>query len=105
MTTTSNTHAMHRTLAGKVAIVTGSTSGIGLGVARAFAAAGADVVLNGLGDAAEVERTRNELQKMNDVRVVFDAANLMKAEENIALVERTERVFGRVDILVNNAGI
>jgi 3-hydroxybutyrate dehydrogenase len=94
-----------RSLEGKVAIVTGSTSGIGLGIARAFAEAGAHVVLNGLGDEVEIEQTRSHIEQMTQVRVLFDRANLMKPAETLALVDRTERALGRVDILVNNAGI
>jgi 3-hydroxybutyrate dehydrogenase len=96
---------MQRMLAGKVAIVTGSTSGIGLGIARALAEAGSAVVLNGLGDMDEVKRTRVALEQATGVRVAYDAANLMDPGETTALVQRTEQQFGRVDILVNNAGI
>ena len=96
---------MQRLLAGKTAIVTGSTSGIGLGIARALAEAGANVVLNGLGDQDEIKRTRDALQESSGVSVSFDGANLMDPADTAAMVERTERQFGRVDILVNNAGI
>jgi 3-hydroxybutyrate dehydrogenase len=96
---------MQRLLAGKVAIVTGSTSGIGLGIARALAEAGSAVVLNGLGDMDEVKKTRVALEQATGVRVAYDAANLMDAAETAALVQRTEQQIGRVDILVNNAGI
>jgi 3-hydroxybutyrate dehydrogenase len=96
---------MQRMLAGKVAIVTGSTSGIGLGIARALAEAGSAVVLNGLGDMDEVKRTRVALEEATGVRVTYDPANLMDPTETAGLVTRTERQFGRVDILVNNAGI
>ena len=96
---------MQRLLAGKVAIVTGSTSGIGLGIARALAEAGSAVVLNGLGDMDEVKKTRVELEQSTGVRVAYDAANLMDPGETAGLVQRAERMFGRVDILVNNAGI
>jgi 3-hydroxybutyrate dehydrogenase len=92
-------------LSGRVAVVTGSTSGIGLGIARAFAAAGADVVLNGLGDRAEIDFTCGELEKSCGGRVTYNPANLMKAAEARGLVEETIADFGRVDILVNNAGI
>ena len=95
-----------RPLAGKVAIVTGSTSGIGLGIARALARAGADVVINGLGDPGEIERDRAELEKGCPLsRVAYHGANLMKPDEARQLVEDTIADFGRVDILVNNAGI
>jgi 3-hydroxybutyrate dehydrogenase len=96
---------MQRLLAGKTAIVTGSTSGIGLGIARALAEAGANVVLNGLGDPDEVKHTRDMLGQAAGVVVGYDAANLMNPAETTAMVERAERAFGRVDILVNNAGI
>jgi 3-hydroxybutyrate dehydrogenase len=96
---------MQRLLAGKVAIVTGSTSGIGLGIARALAEAGANVVLNGLGKSDEVARTKRMLQESTGVSVAFDDANLMNPVETVAMVQRTEDLLGRVDILVNNAGI
>lgn len=92
-------------LLGHVAIVTGSTSGIGLGIARALASAGADLVLNGLGDPDQIEATRAELQRTYDVRVGYNAANLMIGEDAAGLVTQTIRDFGKVDILVNNAGI
>jgi 3-hydroxybutyrate dehydrogenase len=97
---------LSRPLAGKVAIVTGSTSGIGLGIARALTHAGADVVINGLGDPAEIERVRQELEVGCPFsRVAYNGANLMKGEEARGLVEQTAADFGSVDILVNNAGI
>jgi len=105
MTKLSGATKMQRLLAGKVAIVTGSTSGIGLGIATALAEAGANVVLNGLGKTDEVNRTRQVLEQSTGVRVAFDDANLMNPAETAAMVERTEEMFGRVDILVNNAGI
>ena len=93
-------------LTGRVAVVTGSTSGIGLGIARALAAAGADVVINGLGKAEEIERTLAELERDHPhCRIVYNDANLMKGDEATALVEQTVDAFGRIDILVNNAGI
>ena len=95
-----------RPLAGKVAVVTGSTSGIGLGIARALAQSGADVVINGLGAPAEIERVLAELEHDHpQSRVVYNGANLMKGDDAAALVEQTIAGFGRVDILVNNAGI
>ena len=94
-----------RPLAGRVAIVTGSTSGIGLGIARALADAGADIVINGLGDAQAIEATRASLADANNVRVVYDGANLMDPAGAVAMVENTVAAFGRVDMLVNNAGI
>lgn len=94
-----------RSLAGRVAIVTGSTSGIGLGIARALAAAGADIVINGLGDTAQIETVRNELADAHGVRVDYDGANLLQPDGAVALVDNSLSRFGRVDILVNNAGI
>lgn len=95
-----------RPLAGKVSIVTGSTSGIGLGIARALAHAGADVVINGLGDPGEIERVRSELETGCPFsRVAYNGANLMDGGDAAKLVEDTIADFGRVDILVNNAGI
>ncbi len=92
-------------LAGKSAIVTGSTSGIGLGIAQAFAAQGADVMLNGLGTAEEIERTRAGLQREFGVKVRFHGADMRRPEEIRELAARAEAEFGRVDIVVNNAGI
>jgi 3-hydroxybutyrate dehydrogenase len=95
-----------RPLTGRVAVVTGSTSGIGLGIARALAQAGADVVINGLGKAEEVERVLAELERDHPrSRVVYNGANLMKGDEAAGLIKQTIAGFGRVDILVNNAGI
>ena len=90
---------------GKVALVTGSTSGIGLGVARALAVAGADIMMNGFGDAAEIEALREGLAKEFSVRVAYDPADLMNPEEVTGIVETTRDTFGSLDILVNNAGV
>jgi len=92
-------------LKGKVAVVTGSTSGIGLGIATAFAAQGASVVLNGFGDAQAIEKTRSALASQHGVQVLYDAADLSSGEAVRALVARTVRELGRIDIIVNNAGI
>lgn len=92
-------------LKGKAAIVTGSTSGIGEGIAAALAAAGADVMLNGFGDAAAIEAQRAGLEKAHGVRVVHSPANMAKPDEIKAMVADAEKTFGKVDILVNNAGI
>ena len=95
-----------RPLTGRVAVVTGSTSGIGLGIARAFAAAGADVVINGLGKPEDIDRTLAELERDHpQSRIVYNDANLMKGEEAAGLVQQTIAGFGRIDILINNAGI
>jgi len=92
-------------LKGKVALVTGSTSGIGLGIATAFAQQGADIVLNGFGDAAEIEKVRAGLADKHGVKVIYDGADLSKGDAVRGLVESTVRQLGRIDILVNNAGI
>jgi 3-hydroxybutyrate dehydrogenase len=89
----------------KAALVTGSTSGIGLAVATAFARAGMDVTLNGLGDAGEIENTRANLEAETRVTVRHDGANLMQAEACAGMIERAIGGFGRLDVLVNNAGI
>ena len=92
-------------LKGKAAVVTGSTSGIGLGIARQLAASGADLVLNGFGEPADIERLRASLAADSGVRVVYVAADLSRPDEAQALIERATRELGRVDIVVNNAGI
>ncbi len=89
----------------KTALVTGSTSGIGLGIARALAAQGANVMLNGFGDRGEIERARADMERSFNVRVMHHAANLMHATEIYEMVEWTCAQLGPVDILVNNAGI
>jgi 3-hydroxybutyrate dehydrogenase len=89
----------------KAALVTGSTSGIGLAMATAFAKAGMDVTLNGLGDPAEIERTRAGLEREAGVAVRFDGADLMRPDACAAMVESAIGAFGRLDVLVNNAGI
>ncbi|BEG78410.1 3-hydroxybutyrate dehydrogenase [Achromobacter xylosoxidans] len=90
---------------GKVAVVTGSTSGIGLGIATALAAQGADIVLNGFGDAAEIEKVRAGLAAQHGVKVLYDGADLSKGDAVRGLVDNAVRQMGRIDILVNNAGI
>ncbi|MEQ8585480.1 MAG: 3-hydroxybutyrate dehydrogenase [Thalassobaculaceae bacterium] len=92
-------------LKGKSAVVTGSTSGIGLGIARALAAAGADVMLNGFGDADEIEKTRAGLESEFGIKAAFSGADLTKGDEAKKLVTDAEAALGKVDILVNNAGI
>ena len=95
-----------RPLAGKVAVVTGSTSGIGLGIARAFAEAGANVVINGLAEQRQIDFVCEELDGICPMsRIVYNGANLMKAEEATGLVEESIVEFGCIDVLVNNAGI
>src|ERR1043165_4646676 len=92
-------------LKGKAAIVTGSTSGIGLGIARALAAAGCDVMLNGFGEKLAIEQERAGIAKEFGVRAAFDAADLWKPAEIVRMVDATVRELGRLDILLNNAGI
>jgi 3-hydroxybutyrate dehydrogenase len=101
----SSAPALWPNLAGKNAIVTGSTSGIGLGIAEAFAASGANVMLNGLGAAADLEAARAVLAEKYGVAVAYDGADMAKPDAVRALIARAERAFGAVDILVNNAGI
>jgi len=92
-------------LKGKTALITGSTSGIGLGIAERFAAGGANIVLNGFGDAAEVERLRKDLAARHKVSVVYEGADMSKPDAVVAMVTNAVREFGAVDLLVNNAGI
>jgi 3-hydroxybutyrate dehydrogenase len=92
-------------LKGKVALVTGSTSGIGLGIARALAAEGAGIMLNGFGDAGEIEKLRGDLAKEFSVKVAYDGADLSKPAQVAAIVAKTHAELGSLDILVNNAGI
>jgi len=96
---------MGKQLAGRSAVVTGSTSGIGLAIARAFAAEGANVMLNGLGDAAQIEKLRAGIEKDFGVKARFHGADMTRPAEIRDLVAKAEEVLGAVDILVNNAGI
>jgi 3-hydroxybutyrate dehydrogenase len=91
-------------LKGKRAVVTGSTSGIGLGIARALAAQGADIMLNGFGERAEIDRLRAELAS-GGVKVEHSGADVSKAEQIHAMIAEATSRLGGVDILVNNAGI
>jgi 3-hydroxybutyrate dehydrogenase len=91
-------------LRGKSAVVTGSTSGIGLGIARALAAQGANVMLNGFGDAQQIERLRAELAG-HGAKAMYSAADMSRPAEIEAMMAQAEKAFGAVDILVNNAGI
>jgi len=104
MPATTMAHDSARSLDGRVAIVTGSTSGIGLGIARAFAAAGADVVINGIADQRVIDELCSECAGLGK-NAVYDGANLMDGDACVALVNNTVQRFGRLDILVNNAGI
>ncbi|MFC3581590.1 3-hydroxybutyrate dehydrogenase [Sphingomonas hylomeconis] len=92
-------------LKGKSAIITGSTSGIGLAYAKAFAAEGASVVINGFGDAAAIEAERAALEATSGARVLYDAADMTKPDEIAALARRCHGELGGPDIIVNNAGI
>ena len=92
-------------LQGKVAVITGSTSGIGLGIAEGLAAAGVHLVINGFGDAAEVERIRADLASRFGVRVLYSPADVSKTADIEAMIGLAATDLGRLDILVNNAGI
>lgn len=92
-------------LTGKTAVVTGSTSGIGLGVARALAGSGANVVLNGFGAAGEIEKIVDDLKGQHNVGVMYSDANIADPDEIAGMMNEIRTEFGSVDILVNNAGI
>jgi len=92
-------------LKGKTALVTGSTSGIGLAIARALAAQGANVTINGFGDKAAIEKERTGIEKNFGVRAFYSPADMSKPAEIAGMVRTTEQTFGSLDVLVNNAGI
>jgi len=92
-------------LKGKNAVVTGSTSGIGLGIAEGFAKEGINLVLNGFGDAAEIEKLRAGLASKYGVKVLYDGADMSKPDQIEAMMKKALSGLGGVDILVNNAGI
>ena len=92
-------------LKGKTALVTGSTSGIGLAIARALAADGANVMLNGFGDKDAIEKERAGLEKEFGVKARYSGADMSKPAEIAAMIAKTEKEFGALDVLVNNAGI
>lgn len=92
-------------LQGKTALVTGSTSGIGLGIARALAQQGAHIVLNGFGVADEIRALQNAIEKDFGTQTIYHAADMSKPAEIVAMMQAAGDKFGNVDILVNNAGI
>ena len=94
-----------QSLKGRTAVVTGSTSGIGLGVAHALASQGADILLNGFGDKAQIDKLVAELKAQYKVKVGYSAADMSKPGDVAVMVAQATRELGRVDILVNNAGI
>lgn len=89
----------------KVALITGSTSGIGLGIAHVLAAEGYDIVLNGFGDAAEIEKTRAEVESKFGVKSIFVGADVTNYDSMAAMVAEAESKLGSVDVIVNNAGV
>lgn len=92
-------------LTDKTAVVTGSTSGIGLAIAQQLAAHGANVVLNGFGDANEIEKIRINIELQNDVKAYYINADLSQAESTRQFIQQAAQLAGGIDILVNNAGI
>jgi 3-hydroxybutyrate dehydrogenase len=98
-------HAVRRPLEGRAAIVTGSTSGIGLGIAKALAEAGAAVMLNGFGDRNDIEMQRQSLADAHDVDVAYNDADMSRPDAILRMADQAAHRFGTVDIIVNNAGI
>jgi 3-hydroxybutyrate dehydrogenase len=92
-------------LKGKAAVITGSTSGIGLGIARTLAGAGCNVMLNGFGEPSAIERERDGIAKEFGIRAAFSPADLSRPSEIVQMTEAAIKEFGRLDIVVNNAGI
>jgi 3-hydroxybutyrate dehydrogenase len=92
-------------LKGKSALVTGSTSGIGLAIARALAAEGANVTINGFGDKAAIEKERAGIEKEFGVKAIYSPADMTKPDQIADMIKTTEKSFGSVDVLINNAGI
>jgi len=93
------------TLKSKTAVVTGSTSGIGLAIARALAKEGANIVLNGLGPGDEIEKIRSGFESEFGVKAIYSSADMSKPDEIAQMIRQAEEAFGSVDVLVNNAGI
>lgn len=89
---------------GKTALITGSTSGIGLGIAKYFAQQGANIIMNGFGDADDIENARKDLES-HGITAIYDGADMTKPDEIMQMVENGAQKFGSIDILVNNAGI
>ncbi len=102
MSDTTNGSSM---LKGKAALVTGSTSGIGLAIAQSLAGAGANIMLNGFGDETEIEKSKANLAETYDVSVAYDGADMSRPDEIEAMIQNGVAQFGSIDILVNNAGI
>ena len=92
-------------LQSKTALITGSTSGIGLGIAKALAAAGANIIINGFGEPDAIEAERAALAVLNGGKAIYDGADLTKPDEIEAMFQRADKDLGGVDILVNNAGM
>ncbi len=92
-------------LKGKTALVTGSTSGIGRGIAEALAAQGANIILNGFGDADQIETLRQQIEQQHGVTVRYDGADLSQQAAIEAMMKKAIDEFGAIDVLVNNAGI
>jgi 3-hydroxybutyrate dehydrogenase len=92
-------------LKGKSVVVTGSTSGIGLAIARAFAKEGANLTLNGFGEAAAIEKERAGIEKEFGVRAIYSPADMTKPDQIADMIKTSEKTFGSVDVLINNAGI
>jgi 3-hydroxybutyrate dehydrogenase len=95
----------NRSLSGKTALVTGSTSGIGLGIAHALAAQGANIVMNGFGDAVAIDQLQKDIAKQHGVRTIYSGADMSKATEIEQMMHEAAKEMGGVDILINNAGI
>jgi 3-hydroxybutyrate dehydrogenase len=102
---TKDEERINKTLSDRAAIVTGSTSGIGLAIARALAGSGANVVLNGFGDLKEIEKIRISILNEFGTAVIYVPADMAQPTDIVRLIETTEETFGRIDILVNNAGV
>jgi 3-hydroxybutyrate dehydrogenase len=92
-------------LKGKAAVITGSTSGIGLGIARSLAAAGANIMFNGFGSTSGLDATRAEFEKSFKIRTAYSGADMSNPDDIAAMIDAARNAFGQIDILVNNAGI